>query len=147
VDLESFRIEKKYESSISLNPVDGELKPISIDIGKPPVEEPTDFLSNIIKVLNDHYGSDLKEEDKVNLKKIQTKLEKNEELRMVHLGDNTESNKRFVFNQMFDNLLQELVDDRLEFYKKFTEPTRNQYVKRVMYENYSSQVYNTPTPM
>ena len=68
------------------------------------------------------------------------RLKEDEELRKVHTSDNTESNKRFVFNKVFDNLLQGLVDDSLDFYKKLTEPKRNDYVKRVLFENYSEEV-------
>ena len=73
------------------------------------------------------------------LEKIQKQLIEDEELLKVHLGDNTESNRRFVFNKVFDNLLQGLVDDSLDFYKKLTEPKRNEYVKRVLFENYSEE--------
>jgi type I restriction enzyme R subunit len=138
VDLEYFRIEKKFTESISLEDKEGELQPISTDVGGT-ADEPTDLLSHIIQVLNDNFGSDLTDDDKVNLRKIKTKLAEDEELRKVHLGDNTESNKRFVFNQKFDKLLQGLVDDRLDFYKKLTEPKRNEYVKGKLFENYSSQ--------
>ena len=81
----------------------------------------------------------LTEDDKLNMEKIKTQLDKNEELRKIYLGDNTESNKRFVFNQLFDTYLQGLVDDSLGFYKKLSEPKRNEYIKRVLFENYSSQ--------
>jgi type I restriction enzyme R subunit len=139
VDLEYFRIEKKFTESISLEDKEGELKPISTDVGGTLTEKPIDLLSHIIQVLNDNFGSDLTDDDKVNLGKIKTKLEEDEELRKVHLGDNTESNKRFVFNQVFDKLLQGLVDDRLEFYKKITEPKRNRFVKSELWKNYSTQ--------
>ena len=80
------------------------------------------------------------DDDKVNLGKIQTRLKEDEELRKVHLGDNTESNKRFVFDQVFDKLIQGLVDDSLDFYKKITEPKRNKYVKRMLFDNYSKEI-------
>ena len=63
-----------------------------------------------------------------------------EELRKVHLGDNTESNRRSVFNEVFDKLLQGLVDDSLGFYKKLTEPKRNRYVKDRMFKHYTEKV-------
>jgi len=66
-------------------------------------------------------------------------LKENDELRKVHTSDNTESNKQFVFNKVFDKLLQGLVDDSLDFYKKITEPKRNEYVKRVLFEDYSEK--------
>ncbi len=139
VDLEYFRIEKKHTMQILLNGEDGELQPISTGVGETPPEELKDLLSHIIQVLNENFGSDLSDDDKVNLEKIQTQLNEDEELRKVHLGDNTESNKRFMFNKVFDKLLQGLVDDSLDFYKKLTEPKRNQYVKRVLFEDYSKE--------
>jgi hypothetical protein len=88
-------------------------------------------------MLNENFGSDLTDDDKVTLEKLQIQLKEDEELRKVHTSDNTESNRKFVFNKVFDKLLQGLVDDSLDFYKKLTEPKRNEYVKRVLFENYS----------
>jgi type I restriction enzyme R subunit len=140
VDLEYFRIEKKFTTSIPLMDEEGKLQPISTDVGGTPIEEPIDLLSHIIQILNENFGSDLTDKDKVTLEKIQKQLIEDEELRKVHTSDNTESNKRFVFNKVFDKLLQGLVDDSLDFYKKITEPKRNEYVKRVLFEDYSEEV-------
>jgi type I restriction enzyme, R subunit len=139
VDLEYFRIEKKHVMQIPLADEEGELQPISTDVGETPSEDTKDLLSHIIQVLNENFGSDLNDDDRVNLEKMQTRLNEDKELRKVHLGDNTESNKRFAFNQAFDKVLQGLVDDSLEFYKKLTEPKRNEYVKRVFFDNYSEE--------
>jgi type I restriction enzyme R subunit len=116
----------------------GELEPISTDIGSIS-DDPLDFLSHIVKMLNENFGSDLTDEDKVTLEKIQKQLNEDEELRKVHISDNTESNRKFVFNKVFDKLLQGLVDDSLDFYKKITEPKRNEYVKRVLFKDYSEK--------
>ena len=137
VDLEYFRIEKKHTTSIPLMDEEGELQPISTDVGGPISDEPKDLLSHIIQVLNDNFGSDLNDDDKVNLEKIQKRLVKDEELRKVHLGDNTESNRRHKFNTTFDKILLGLVDDNLKFYKKISEPRRNRYVKEKLYDSYS----------
>jgi len=140
VDLEYFRIEKKHVMQIPLADEEGGLPSYSTNVGETLTEEPKDLLSHIIQVLNENFGSDLTDDDRVNLEKIQTRLKEDEELRKVHLEDNTESNKRFAFNQVFDKLLQGLVDDSLEFYKKLTEPKRNEYVKRAFFDNYSEKI-------
>ena len=140
VDLEYFRIEKKHTIQIPLTDEGGELQTFSTEVGGTPPEEPKDLLSHIIQVLNENFGSDLTDDDKVNLEKIQTRLKEDEELRKVYIGDNTESNKRFFFNRVFDKLLQGLVDDSLDFYKKLTVPKRNDYVKRVFFDNYSDEI-------
>ncbi|MBN1291728.1 MAG: type I restriction endonuclease subunit R, partial [Candidatus Latescibacteria bacterium] len=139
VDLEYFRIEKKYSIQEPLENKDGELQPFSTEVGGSHPEEPKDFLSHIIQVLNENFGSDLTEDDKVYLEKMITRMNEDDELRKVYFGDNTESNKRFVFYSVFDKLLQGLVDDSLDFYKKLTEPKRNDYVKRVFYDNYPKE--------
>ena len=140
VDLEYFRIEKRYKPDFELEDEKWwDIEPISTGVGGTLTEEPKDLLSHIIQILNENFGSDLTDEDKVTLEKIQKQLIEDEELRKVHTSDNTESNKRFVFNKVFDNLLQGLVDDSLDFYKKLTEPKRNEYVKRVLFENYSEE--------
>jgi len=139
VDLEYFRIEMKGLKKLTLESEDTEIPPITDGVGGI-VEEPKDLLSHIIQILNENFGSDLTDEDKVTLEKIQKQLNEDEELRKVHISDNTESNRRFVFNKVFDKLLQGLVDESLDFYKKLTEPKRNDYVKRVLFENYSEEV-------
>ncbi|MCH7613559.1 MAG: type I restriction endonuclease subunit R [Candidatus Marinimicrobia bacterium] len=139
VDLEYFRIEKKYTTKIKLESEYGELEPMSTEVGGIS-DDPLDFLSHIVQVLNENFGSDITEDDKVNIEKIRFGLKENKELRKVHTSDNTESNKRFVFNKEFDRLLQGLVDDSLDFYKKLTEPKRNEYLKRVLFEDYSGKI-------
>jgi len=129
VDLEYFRIEKKHSQKISLVKEEGGLQPISTEVGGTPTEEPKDLLSHIIQVLNESFGSDLTDEDKVNLGKIQKQLQDDEALKKeVQTSDNTESNKRFVFDKKFDVFLQGLVNESLDFYKKLTEPNRYKYV-------------------
>ena len=72
IDLEYFRIEKKHETKIELEEVDGELDPMGGDsIGLPP-EEVKELLSDVIKVLNDSYSMDLTEEHKVKLERVPT---------------------------------------------------------------------------
>jgi hypothetical protein len=58
----------------------------------------------------------------------------------VHESDNSDINKRFVFDKAFDSLLQGLVDESLGFYKKLSDRKRNEYVKRIMFENFLKKV-------
>ena len=67
-------------------------------------EEPTDFLSEIIQTLNDSFDGDFDEEVKVRIKKIQNQIFEHNDLRMVMEGDNSDSNKRDMFNKTFQSL-------------------------------------------
>ena len=45
----------------------------------------------------------------------------------------------FIWN-VCDDVLRGLIDDSLDFYKKLTEPKRNDYVKRILFDNYSEEM-------
>ena len=140
IDLEYFRIEKKHESSIELEDEDGELKPIGGDtIGLPP-EEVKELLSDIIKVINDSYGTNLTEGDKVKLEEIQRRIQENEEFRKVYKGDNTDTGRRHVFDRVFEDVKLGLVEEDLEFYNKINNPETNRYLKERLYQSYSDTV-------
>ena len=72
-------------------------------------EPELDLLSNILQTLNDAYQTDFTEEDKVDLDVIRQKIQQDQDLRLVFDGDNTDSNKRFKFDQVLDNILLEFV--------------------------------------
>jgi type I restriction enzyme R subunit len=116
--------------------------PFSTEVGgtQTEEEEPEDFLSHIIEVLNESFGSNLTDDDKIKLQKINNKLKENEELRKVHLSDNSENNKRYFFNKLFDKELLDLVKTDLDFYKNVSEPKRNEFIKNLMFEIYKKQI-------
>jgi type I restriction enzyme R subunit len=137
IDLEYFRIEKKHSTSIELEETGGELIPIGGDtIGLPP-EEVKELLSEIIEVLNDSYGTDLTESDKIKLEEIQRRIRENEEFRRVYEGDNTDTGRRHVFDRVFDDVKLDLVEEDLEFYNKINNPEINRYLKERLYQSYS----------
>ena len=135
VDLDSFRIDQTYKGSISLAKKDGTTPPI--EDGNPKhTDDPKDFLSNIVKVLNDTYGTNLTEEDKVDIEHMQDKLEKDQDLQEFMRGDNTRTNKRYKFDRAVDDLLLEFVNSKLDLYKKLTDSKVNPMFKSKWFEGY-----------
>jgi type I restriction enzyme R subunit len=61
-----------------------------------------DFLSNIVELLNETYGLNLTDDDKVDIERIKIKLDGNDDLRDVLTGDNTLDAMRYKFNQVMD---------------------------------------------
>ena len=59
---------------------------------------------------------------------------------MVMEGDNSDSNKRDMFNKTFESLLVGLVGEHLDFYNKLSSPKRNRFMKDRMYDNYSQSM-------
>ena len=52
-------------------------------------------------------------------------------------GDNTDSNKRDMFDRTFQELLIGLVGENIGFYNKLSERRKNSFVKDRLYQNYS----------
>lgn len=133
VDLDSFRIQETYSGSIELEKTDGGVSGFSNGF-MGDAEDERDLLSNIIKTLNETYGVNLSEEDKVDMQLIRSRLEGDESLRDVLLADNPRSAKEYKFNQVLDKLLLEFVHTKLDLYKKLTDPRVNQMLKRQWFE-------------
>ena len=139
VDLDSFRLQRTHDSlQLSLEAEDSEVEGIGSDVAA--IRDPDqDFLSNIIQALNDAYQTDFTPEDKVDIATIHQRVHDHEELRQVIEGDNTETNKRYKFEQVIDDILLDFVNSKLELYTKLSKPEVNADLKRELYEAYREE--------
>jgi type I restriction enzyme R subunit len=136
VDLDSFRLQQTFEGDISLEKSDAELSGISSNGGGERQPDEIDVLSNIIQSVNEVHGVNLSEEDKVDLEKIKEKLESDDGLKAVAGADNTRENIRMKFDQVFDGLLLDFVNTKLDLYTKLSEPKANQLFKNAMFDDF-----------
>jgi type I restriction enzyme R subunit len=136
IDLESFRIQETFsEYKIPLAKTDGETK--GIKLGTPiHTEAERDFLSNIVQSLNDTYGVELNDDDKIDMGRLHEKLAEHEELRAVMNSNNTLENMRYKFDKVVDELLLDFVGSKLELYKKLSDPKVNPVFKTKWFEGY-----------
>ena len=139
VDLDSFRVQRTYDSlQLSLEAEDSEVEGIGSDVAT--IRDPEqDFLSNIINALNDAYQTDFTTEDKVDIATINQRVHDHEELRQVIEGDNTETNKRYKFEQVIDDILLDFVNSKLELYTKLSKPEVNADLKHELYQAYRKE--------
>jgi type I restriction enzyme R subunit len=139
VDLDSLRIQMMGESRLSLEDKQGEVYPISDD-GTGAVQEPEyDLLSQIINRINEVYGIELSEEDKVDLEHVAQRMEDNTELVQVLKGDNSEYDKKDFFNKVFKDEVSEYYGDRLDFYKKIMNPKVFPMIMEGMYKEHKRE--------
>ena len=141
VDLDSFRIQQTFTGSIDLVKDNAEIYTTG-DGGVPHPTHETDFLSHILELLNETYGVNLSDEDKVDLERIKIKLESNDDLRTVFTSNNTLEAIRYKFNQVLDDLILEFVYRKLELYKKLTEPNTNAMFKQKWFEELHRKYQN-----
>ena len=138
VDLESFRIQQTFKGEITLINQDGEVKGVITDTVVPPPDE-EEFLTKIIATLNETYGANLTEEDKIDIDIIKSKLEKNEELKSVFNPKNTRDNIKKKFDDIFDNAILDFVNNKFELYKKLSDPQINAQFKKRWFERLIEQ--------
>jgi len=136
VELDSLRIQKIGEYKLVLEDQRGELEPPSTDSGGVGQEEPEDLLSEIIKKVNEVYGIEITEENKLDLVNVHKRVVDDLTLRMVMTGDNSETNKRKKFEEVLSKIILSYVNNRVEFYQKMENPQVKRIVTDDLYREY-----------
>ena len=137
VALEYYRLEKIAEGNLVLQ-IQGEhnLDPTTeAGISRP--KEERDRLSNIINVLNDRYGTDFTDADRLYFEQIEQALFENEELKM-RAQSNPIENFKYAFDEVFIQTLIDRMSDNQEIFDKIME---NSSFKKDVEEWLTKKVY------
>tara|TARA_B100000787_G_C16006250_1_gene212270 strand:- start:23 stop:556 length:534 start_codon:yes stop_codon:yes gene_type:complete len=142
VDLDSLRIQKTFEGGSKLDHGSkGQLDPHDFDTGTQ-IEDEQELLSELIKLLNERFGSNLTEEDKLDIDNLRKRVFESENLSTYLKGDNSSTNKKKFFADVVDNVLLDYVNDRFGFYKKMEDKKLKNYIVKSLYESYTRQISN-----
>jgi type I restriction enzyme R subunit len=117
VDLDSFRIQKIGEEKLKLKNETGVLDPFSSGAGGGMGEEGKELLSEIIEKINSIFGSELKEDDKVTIKRVEDELVSNSELTKVLMGDNSDDVKFDYFKRKVKDNVIDIYSEKFDLYK------------------------------
>ena len=102
------------------------------------VEPVLDLLSEIINQVNNTYGVNLTDDDKIDIERLRDRLVTDPEIIKYMNGQNTEDNKKNFFKEQFDGVMVDYINERFDFYKKMDEnPSVKNHIFKMMYENYS----------
>ncbi len=74
----------------------------------------------IIQKLNERFGTDFAEADRVFVRHFEERLDDNQALK-ASVAVNTPANLRLTFDHVVADLLQEMVDTNFKFYKQVTD--------------------------
>lgn len=139
IDLDSLRIQKLHEHVEDLVDEDTHVEPPEFD-GTTVQEPEYDYLSEIINQVNNAYGINLTEDDRVDIERLKTKLSNDPEVGKYMNGNNTEENKREFFKQQFDGMMVDYINERFDFYKKMDDnPSMKNLIFQMMYKDYQNQ--------
>ena len=140
VDMDSYKIQEQEITGIDLG-ADGALKPPSSGAAGYHEEE-KEKLSKIIQELNDAFGTDFTDDDRVFLERVKANLLKNEEL-IQKMERNSPENVKAVFDKYFNQEMTGLLNSNMDFYKRVVdnENLRNKLkvaVFDLLYEEYGN---------
>jgi type I restriction enzyme R subunit len=140
IDMESYRVQRRHTGKIAPERGEGVVEPQGPTgpIGPPPSEiEP---LSRIIRELNERFGTDFSEEDKVFIRSLEEKLAADAAL-TASVRANVPENARLTFDHVVTDRLQDMVDTNFRFYKRITDDREfAKYFLDWLFERYLSAV-------
>ena len=96
-------------------------------------------LSEILKKVNEVFGVEITDNDRVNIKKENNKILEDRDYIKVMEGDNSEQNKRKKLEEITKQVLLGYVNDQFDFYKKMENPQLINLLTNELYKNYSNK--------
>lgn len=90
-------------------------------------------------MLNDTYGLELSEEDKVELNKMRQHVIEDEELMGFFNTDNSRDDVKKMFEERIDEELLNFINSKLDLYNKLTEDRANGMFKNIFFNELYDQ--------
>lgn len=144
IDIESFKLQMTSQGSISLSSHGGELKPITGAGPGTALPERLEPLSEIIKELNERFGTTFEERDRVFVEELLGRLAEDPALE-ASLRANTPANARLTFDHRAGDHLQDMAETNFEFYKRVTDDERfGKFFLDWLFEQYRDGVESAP---
>lgn len=119
VDMDSYRIQRMYKGQIDLKRGGGELKSSQLDGETTDSKDSEESLSEIIRVINERYGTDFSEDDKV-FTAFRDRLYEDEAVQKSAKA-NTKENAKITFEDKAREHARDMIDEHFDFYKKFND--------------------------
>ncbi len=133
VELDSYKLQHQYTTDLQLESSDANMQGQKPSGATAPQEDEYDLLTKIIKVLNDTFGIELREEDKVDFYKMKDSIYQNEELMSFFNKNNSKANIQDKFEETIDDELLNFIDGKLNLYNKLTDDRVNKEFKRLWF--------------
>lgn len=146
IDMESYKLVRGKEQSITLKPETGVLEPLSNGKGGQ-TEEEVDPLSKIIKDVNERFAANFSSEDRVILNTLGARLMNNEAL-AGSVRNNAPDAAKIMFDEVFRDELVKMLNEHFTFYQKLDRNSDlKKYVNERLFEHMARKVrHGGPQP-
>jgi type I restriction enzyme R subunit len=136
IDMDKYRVQEEENGRIILAPEDSALKPTSDDGHRGGKEADREMLRVIVQKLNDDYGVEFDEADRV-VNAIKQKLEEDQSLRAAFKSDSIEFLRRQKLRDSINKAFIENADEFLDFMSKTeTNPAFGKFFFSEMFKWY-----------
>lgn len=137
IELKSYRILETHKGKINLENTETELSPIKASEVNSSREEEVKALSVIIDEINQRFGTNFSEDERVFIKRLETKLQESDSLN-ASVKINSPEKARMTFNNIADDLMQDMIETNFNFYKQFTDDQElKQMLLNFMFKRYT----------
>jgi len=133
IDLDSYKLQHQFTTDLALQSQNTSMQGMTPGGDGKKKDEELEWLTKIIKVLNDTYGLDLKEEDKVEFERMRKNIYANDELMSFFNTKNSKDNIQDKFNEEIDNELLNFINTKLDLYNKLSEDKTNIMFKKLWF--------------
>ncbi|HPG40332.1 MAG TPA: type I restriction endonuclease [bacterium] len=120
VDMATYRVKKGKSVAIKLKQEQSVLNPEDEEKSHKPLDEDIEPLSQIIKQLNERFGTNFTDKDTIIFQQLKQEFVENP---VIHasLKANTPENARLTFDNVVKERMQEFVESNFNLYKRFTD--------------------------
>ena len=136
IDMESFRIQQTSSGKVTLERKGDALEPAGTKQPQEATAEEMEALSQIIAELNDRFGIELGPEHRVTLGRMLERLGEDAALEIA-ARVNTLQNVRIAFDHKVEQVIEDIVDQNFDLYKRITDDAEfGEVVKDHLFEEY-----------
>lgn len=134
IDMETYKIERKGYTNVLLEDTEGLIDPMGGGGDKGKMEDGKDALSRIIKEINERYGTNFTDSDRIILNGLSAKLFENEALK-GSIQNNSKDSAKLKFDELFQSELVDMLDNHFNLYQKLDQnPELKNFVQERVFD-------------
>jgi len=120
VDLESYRIEQTFSGKVQVPGGEGQVEPLSDLEASGLTDSEKGALSQIIQEINERFGTEFTEADRVFFAELKARLVANESLQ-ASAKTNPPESVRLLYDALFESVMQAMIESNFEMFRRIND--------------------------